>query len=53
MDPAQHKEAMKDPEVFKKYNSLKSLLEKEMQQWEKLSLEIESLREEQKTIKSS
>ena len=53
MDPHKHKEALSDPEVFKKYNSLKSSLEKEMERWEKYSLELELMKEEHRTIKSS
>lgn len=51
MDPEKHKEALSDPEVFKKYNQLKNRLEKEMQQWEKLNMEHESLRQEQHELK--
>ena len=43
MDPEKHKEALSDPEVFKKYNHIKTSLEKEMEQWEKYSLEMELL----------
>jgi len=53
MDPAQHKEALSNPEVFKKYNSIKISLEKEMERWEELSVELESLKQEQKTLKSA
>ncbi len=53
MDPAQHKEALSNPEVFKKYNSIKISLEKEMERWEKLSIELESLKEEQKMLKNA
>jgi ATP-binding cassette subfamily F protein 3 len=53
MDPEKHKEALADPEVFKKYNSIKSSLEKEMESWEKLSIETEALLEAQKKLKSS
>jgi ATP-binding cassette subfamily F protein 3 len=53
MDPDKHKEAMKDPEVFKKYNALKTGLDKEMKSWESLSMEMESLKKEQQTLKSS
>ncbi|RLD81662.1 MAG: ABC transporter ATP-binding protein [Bacteroidetes bacterium] len=52
MDPEQHKEALKDPEVFKKYNTLKTSLEKEMQSWENLSLEMETLKEEQDAMRN-
>ncbi|MCK5339332.1 MAG: ATP-binding cassette domain-containing protein [Bacteroidales bacterium] len=53
MDPAQHKEALSNPEVFKKYNSIKISLEKEMERWEKLSIELESLKQEQQALKSA
>jgi len=53
MDPEKHKEAMSDPEVFKKYNAVKEELEKEMDTWEKLHFELENLVEEQATLKSS
>jgi ATP-binding cassette subfamily F protein 3 len=53
MDPDKHKEALSDPEVFKKYNSIKSSLEKEMENWEALSMELEVLLEKQNKLKSS
>ena len=53
MDPAQHKEALSNPEVFKKYNSIKISLEKEMERWEELSIDLESLKQEQKTLKNA
>jgi hypothetical protein len=53
MDPEKHKEALSDPEVFQKYNSLKSSLEKEMERWEGYNLEVESLRSEQKALRSA
>ncbi len=53
MDPAQHKEALSNPEVFKKYNSIKISLEKEMEHWEELSVELESLKQEQQALKSA
>ena len=53
MDPAQHKEALSNPEVFKKYNSIKISLEKEMERWEELSIELESLKQEQQALKSA
>ena len=53
MDPAQHKEALSNPEVFKKYNSIKISLEKEMERWEELSIELETLKQEQQALKSA
>ncbi|MEN8224502.1 MAG: ABC-F family ATP-binding cassette domain-containing protein [Bacteroidota bacterium] len=53
MDPVKHKEALSDPDVFKKYNTLKSAIEKEMEKWESRSMELESLREERKNLKKS
>ncbi len=53
MDPEQHKEALKDPDVFKKYNALKTSLEKEMQAWETLSMKLESLRIDQEKLRSA
>ncbi len=52
MDPEKHKEALSNPEVFKTYNKLKTFLEKEMEHWEEISLQLESLKEEQKALKS-
>ena len=51
MDPEKHKEALSDPEVFRKYNKLKSSLEKEMESWEKLSMEMEGLLDQQRKFK--
>jgi ATP-binding cassette subfamily F protein 3 len=53
MDPEKHKEALSDPEVYKKYNSTKSELDKEMQSWEELHLELEELASEQESLKGS
>jgi len=53
MDPEQHKEALSNPDVFKKYNSLKTSLEKEMVRWEELSVEFEALKQEQQALKST
>ena len=53
MDPEKHKEALSDPEVFKKYNAVKMNLEKEMGNWENLSLKLENLRTEKNTLKTS
>ena len=53
MDPDQHKEALSNPEVFKKYNSIKISLEKEMEHWEELSVELEALKQEQQALKSA
>jgi len=53
MDPDKHKEAMKDPEVFKKYNALKTELDQEMKSWEELSMKLESLKSDQNTLKTS
>jgi len=53
MDPEQHKEAMSDPEVFKKYNALKLELENEMEAWENFHLELEELQVEQESLKKS
>jgi len=53
MDPDQHKEALSDPEVFKKYNAVKAHLEKEMQSWENFHLELEELKEDQESLKRS
>ncbi len=44
IDPDKHKEVLSDPEVFKKYNKLKTELEKELEKWEGFSLELESLK---------
>ena len=52
MDPHAHREQLSDPEVFKKYHALKTRLEKEMQDWEKHSLEAESLKDEQQALKN-
>ena len=50
MDPEKHRDALSDPGVYKKYNALKEALEKEMQTWESLSLESESLGEEKENL---
>jgi ATP-binding cassette subfamily F protein 3 len=52
MDPEQHKEALSDPEVFKRYNQLKSALEDQMEAWEKLHLSLTELEAEQDKLKS-
>jgi len=44
MDPEKHKKALSDPEVFKKYNKLKTELEAVLEQWEGFSLQLESLK---------
>ena len=51
MDPEKHKDALSDPDVFKRYNQIKSSLEKEMENWENLSLKLEKLRTEKNTLK--
>jgi len=53
MDPEQHKDALSDPEVFKKYNALKLELEKEMEAWEDFHMELEELQVEQESLKKS
>ena len=50
MDPGKHREALSDPEVFKEYNALTESLKKEMQSWETLNLELESLREKKENL---
>lgn len=42
MDPEQYKDVMNDPEIFKKYEELKKLLETEIKKWEELMEKIEA-----------
>lgn len=44
MDPEKYKEAMKDKEIFTRYDQVKRSLEKEMESWEKLNIELDKLR---------
>jgi hypothetical protein len=47
MDPEKHKEALADPEVFKKYNKLKKALDDQMEEWEQMHQELSALEAEQ------
>ena len=40
-DPVRYKEVLNDAETYKRYNLLKANLEKEMERWEELQMELE------------
>ncbi len=44
MDPEKYKEAVKDKDIFSKYEQVKRDLEKEMENWESLNLQLEKVR---------
>jgi ATP-binding cassette subfamily F protein 3 len=41
VDPARYKDVLNDADAYKRYNQLKISLEKEMEQWEELHMELE------------
>ena len=53
MDPEKHKDALSDPEVFNQYNSIKTALDKEMEEWEVLHKKLEDVLSEQSSLRGS